>query len=223
MAQRVAAAGGSRGKARRARRATGAAAGGTRERLLDVAVPLFAARGFYGTSLRDIGGELGLANASLLYHYPSKSRLYGAVLARIAEGLEGAYRAAAEASGDEAARLEALCDGLVDWTLAEPDHARIVMRELIDNQGRAERVERWYFAEVLERMAGLIAAGQERGLFAPCEPMLFLFHMVGSISYFFAGLPTIAAIMESEPETLSRTYRAELRRHLMGALRAVPS
>ena len=36
-----------------------------------------------GTSLRDIGGSLGLANASLLHHYPSKSRLYGAMLARI--------------------------------------------------------------------------------------------------------------------------------------------
>ena len=49
---------------------------GTRERLLDAAEKLFAARGFRATSVRAITGEAGSNVASVNYHFGGKTGLY---------------------------------------------------------------------------------------------------------------------------------------------------
>lgn len=54
----------------------------TRARILDVATEVFAADGFRGASLRDIATRAGLTHPALIYHFPTKSDLLIAVLAR---------------------------------------------------------------------------------------------------------------------------------------------
>ena len=54
--------------------------GGTRERILEVALGLFERQGYAGTSLRDISDQLGVTKAALYYHFPSKEALLDAVL-----------------------------------------------------------------------------------------------------------------------------------------------
>lgn len=44
----------------------------TRDAVLDAARRLFTERGFDGTSMRDIAAEVGVTNAALYYHFPSK-------------------------------------------------------------------------------------------------------------------------------------------------------
>ncbi|MCA9774198.1 MAG: TetR/AcrR family transcriptional regulator, partial [Myxococcales bacterium] len=61
----------------------------TRRRIIDAAEQQFAESGFYGASLREITRSLGMPNATLLYHFPTKERLYAAVLDRIAQTLGG--------------------------------------------------------------------------------------------------------------------------------------
>jgi AcrR family transcriptional regulator len=48
----------------------------THERILDVALRLFAERGFAGTSIRDIADELGVTKAALYYHFASKDAIF---------------------------------------------------------------------------------------------------------------------------------------------------
>jgi AcrR family transcriptional regulator len=48
---------------------------GTKGRILAAALQLFAARGFHGTSIRDIGAAVGLRAANLYLYYPSKEHL----------------------------------------------------------------------------------------------------------------------------------------------------
>lgn len=57
------------------------AEGGTRERIVEVALELFEHQGYAGTSLRDISDRLGVTKAALYYHFPSKEALLEAVLA----------------------------------------------------------------------------------------------------------------------------------------------
>jgi len=54
----------------------------TRERLLDAAEPLFAARGFAGTSVRDVTESAGANLGAVNYHFRSKEGLYAEVFAR---------------------------------------------------------------------------------------------------------------------------------------------
>ncbi len=191
----------------------------TRERLLQEAEKGFAAKGFYGTSLRDIGRQLDMPNASLLHHFPSKGAIYAAVLERIAESLEAACAQAREAGLAPDGRVMALADAIIEWTERLPHYAQIVMRELLDNVGRAESVDHWAFGDVLHRMAELVDEASV-GRFSRPDAMLFLFHMIGSISYFQAGLPTVAGVTGRSEAELSAAYHLEIREYLGRALGA---
>ena len=61
----------------------------TRERILDAALALFAAKGYEATSMREIAEQLGITKAALYYHFDSKADIVKAMLAdterRVAE------------------------------------------------------------------------------------------------------------------------------------------
>jgi AcrR family transcriptional regulator len=52
-----------------------------RQEILDAAIEVFSASGFRNGSLRDVADRVGLSQAGLLHHYPSKEHLLQAVLA----------------------------------------------------------------------------------------------------------------------------------------------
>lgn len=57
-----------------------AGSGGTRERILEVALELFGRYGYEGTSIRDISDRMGITKAAVYYHFPSKESLLAEVL-----------------------------------------------------------------------------------------------------------------------------------------------
>jgi AcrR family transcriptional regulator len=178
----------------------------TRERMLDVAERLFAEKGFAATSLRDIGGELGLANASLLYHFSNKRKIYGGVLERIADSLGGVADEFEATACEGSDVLLALADTFLAWGVAHSLYVRIIVRELLDNHERAPSAGRWHLSPAVDRMAKHIARSGHEG-----EPVLALMHVVGSVSYFLVGLPTISGMLGRKPNALTATFRRELR------------
>jgi AcrR family transcriptional regulator len=53
-----------------------------RQEIVDAAVEVFSSSGFHKGSLRDVAERVGLSQAGLLHHFPSKEHLLQAVLAR---------------------------------------------------------------------------------------------------------------------------------------------
>jgi AcrR family transcriptional regulator len=53
---------------------------GTRERILEAALDLFAERGYAGTSVADLAKQLGITKAALYYHFASKSDILAALI-----------------------------------------------------------------------------------------------------------------------------------------------
>jgi AcrR family transcriptional regulator len=51
-----------------------------RQQIVRAGLAVFSSAGFHGASLRDIAERVGLSQAGLLHHYPSKERLLKAVL-----------------------------------------------------------------------------------------------------------------------------------------------
>ena len=51
-----------------------------RQEIIDAAVEVFSSAGFHKGSLRDVADRVGLSQAGLLYHFPSKEYLLEAVL-----------------------------------------------------------------------------------------------------------------------------------------------
>ena len=52
----------------------------TRQAILDAALDLFAEKGFFGTSLRDVAGAVGVRESALYNYFPGKDALFDALL-----------------------------------------------------------------------------------------------------------------------------------------------
>jgi AcrR family transcriptional regulator len=85
-----------------------------REAILARALPLFAERGYEGTTTRDLARALGVTEPVLYRHFPSKRALFLAVLARAEARILGALAAALGAAEGARARLHALAEGIGD-------------------------------------------------------------------------------------------------------------
>lgn len=84
----------------------------TRTRILDAAEALFAERGYYGVSLRDITQAAGVQLALASYHFGAKEDLFRHVIARRAEdhatGLQKALETVIAEAGDTPPPLSAI-------------------------------------------------------------------------------------------------------------------
>ncbi len=82
----------------------------TAAQVLDVAEHLVQVRGFNAFSYADIAGELGLTNAAIHYHFPSKSDLGEALIARYASRFIAALVEIDDSSEDPLHKLTAYTD-----------------------------------------------------------------------------------------------------------------
>ena len=58
---------------------------GTKERIFETALELFAQNGYLGTSMNDIAGRLGFTKAALYKHYTSKQEILDKIVERMNE------------------------------------------------------------------------------------------------------------------------------------------
>ncbi|MEA3501305.1 MAG: TetR/AcrR family transcriptional regulator [Actinomycetota bacterium] len=77
----------------------------TRERILREASHLFAARGYYGSSTRDIATAVGIRQPSLFHHFPSKQAILQELLSYSLDDSAAVAEHLAHAAGSPAARL----------------------------------------------------------------------------------------------------------------------
>ncbi len=111
----------------------------TREDVITAAGRLFAERGYHGTSMRDLGRELGLLGSSLYSHVDGKQQLLVEVVARGAGFFQDAAESAISTDGSAADRLRALIAGHVGVVLDRRDEVRTYLNEAssLDEELRA--------------------------------------------------------------------------------------
>lgn len=92
---------------------------GTRDRILDAALRLFAERSFAGTSLQMIADEMGITKAAVYHHFHTREDLLSALAEPVVTQMREAIEAA-EAQRTPNARAERMLTGFVDLTLRHP-------------------------------------------------------------------------------------------------------
>jgi len=100
-----------------------------RDDVVSAAGRLFAARGYHGTSMRDLGKELGLLGSSLYAHIDGKQELLVEVIERGAELFQDSADMALVAEGSSDERLRALIAGHVSVVLDHRDEVRTYLNE----------------------------------------------------------------------------------------------
>lgn len=134
-----------------------------RERILVESTRLFAQRGLDGTSLQDIADAVGMRKPSLLWHFRSKEELHRAVLdallSRWNEALPALMRAAARED-----RFDALLDETIAFFSADPDRARLLLREALDRPDAMRALLATYVAPWMAVVTDAITRGQKAGV-----------------------------------------------------------
>lgn len=143
--------------------------GTRRAAILRAGAELFAARGFHGVSIGDLGRAVGTTGPALYRHFPSKEALLAAILLDISDRLAtGAELRIRDAATPEDA-LDALLHGHIEFALTEPALITVHDRELGNvpeaDRRRVRRLQRSYLEQwvgVLARLRPGVAAPQLR-------------------------------------------------------------
>lgn len=143
---------------------------GGRERLLRAAVHQFAAKGYAGTTVRDILREAGVSAPVLYYHFGNKEGLFLALVREGAGKLEAAAHAALARPGDAATRIRGYCRAIAEVRREHASLSWIVEAILSGPQEAAPRFDFVrVFTDSLQQLENLLREGVSRGEFRPCN------------------------------------------------------
>ena len=185
----------------------------TREKLLEQAEILFSEKGFYGTSIHDVAAEVSVSKQGLLHHFPSKEKLYAAVMERAAEHL---VEFVAEAKSISDKPQQQLLNIFTQMSTATGRSLRVIillLRELLDNRERAEQAHKWYMRPFLDDLVQIVELNQ-----TPPEqvyPLAFAYQLLGATQYYLISQPTLRKLYSNtECDELRTQHLALLERHL---------
>ncbi len=200
-----------------------------RDRILDAAEELFAARGFADTTIKQIGARAGVNPALLYYYYDGKETLYREMLRRLLTGFaSGATRGLGDVSDpDEAIRRFTVVQA--ELVLAHPRFPTLLFREMIDHQARhAEQGVVEAIAGLFKRLCDLVEGGQRSGHFrADVDPRFAAISVISQIAYFALARPAIGIILGHGagklPDDVMRSFAQHAGRFSVAALSAHPA
>jgi len=126
---------------------------GARQRILESAIEIFAARGFDGARVDDIARRAGVNKALIYYYFKNKEELLGTIFS---DTIEEVMRALAPAAGDlrfirEREAATALMEKLLDYLEQRQNVIRIMLMESL-KRGSAQASVFSLIAALLDRM-----------------------------------------------------------------------
>lgn len=193
-----------------------------RDRLLAAAHRQFAERGFYGASIAQIAGEVGLTKQALLYHFRRKEDLYREVLKGIAWRLLGAIRAGVDADKPPEQQFEELILRIYAAARANPLDSKVLMRELLEDQRSQAPAEDWFFKTYLDQIVAMLDQIETLKSFTFAQKFGHLYSLLSAIEYFTASEATLIRfygrdefnqIAESYPDHLRKQVRRFFKLH----------
>jgi TetR/AcrR family transcriptional regulator len=172
----------------------------TSAQIRDAAMRLFARVGFDGTPLQAIADEVGITKQTLLYYYPSKEELRRAVLGQLIEHWRQTLPRLLEAVTSGKGKFEALTGELVRFYQADPDRARLILREMLDRPDDMcalliEGLRPW-----LLLVAEYIRQGQASGiLYEDVDPESYVMHVILLVAGTIANLEVLPRVLSEAP------------------------
>ncbi len=186
------------------------------QQILDHATRLFAARGFVGASLRDIAKAVGIRKPSLLYHFNSKDDLRRGVLEKMLTHWNEVVPRLLKAATSGHEQFEAVATETLEFFRADPDRARLLLRELLDRPEEMEPLIESHVQPWTKIICDYIRKGQQQGrVHADIDPEAYVVHMINVMVSGVALQDSVIALMPGAPQErkdLADRYIVELLR-----------
>jgi AcrR family transcriptional regulator len=155
------------------RRARRPSADERREEILREGLRCFAARGFSGTTTREIAAGVGITEAALYRYFPNKEALYSAIIESKIEGPPLIERLADDAARrDDIAVFTGLARGMLERGARDPEFVRILFFTALEAHELAAPLFASHVGPTREFVAGYVRQRIADGAFRPIDPML---------------------------------------------------
>lgn len=138
-----------------------------RDRILAAATRQFADRGFDGVSLQAIADAVGIRKQSLLYHFPSKESLREEVMGQMLSHWKDELPRILVAAQSGKDRFRGGLGALVGFFTTNPDRARLVVREMMDQPAVVRDLLGREFQPWTRMITDYIRMGQQAGSVRP--------------------------------------------------------
>ncbi|MEV0974894.1 TetR/AcrR family transcriptional regulator [Microtetraspora glauca] len=143
-----------------------------RDRLIAAGVEAFAAKGFHGTTTRDISTAAGMSPAALYVHYKSKEELLYQISRSGHEATLRLLRESRASSDDPAEQLLTAVREFVTFHARSHTSARIVNYELSALSAEHYAEIRAVRRAIDQEMRQIVEAGIARGVFHTANPRM---------------------------------------------------
>jgi AcrR family transcriptional regulator len=153
----------------------------TRATIQDIALALFAARGYDATSLQDIADELGLTKAAVYYHFPSKLELLQSICEPVYEGV-AAIIERAEGQTTRAARIDAVAESFAELTVSRRATISVLAADPVMH-GRMKAASK--MLDLVDRLARVVYGSD------PTPDQLFAVRSIAVLSDTISTLPAL--------------------------------
>src|SRR5688572_28296399 len=128
----------------------------TRERILDAAGAVFAAKGFRDATVREIVARAKVNLAAVNYHFRDKAALYAEVLEREMRAAH-AKHPLEDVDGPPERRLRAFIDGFLRRVTDRGSRVgRLMTREMIEPTAALDRLAERVIGPIYERLVALV-------------------------------------------------------------------
>ena len=153
--------------------------------ILDRSIPLFAAKGYSGVSMRDIARAVSISSAALYHHFPNKQALYLAAMERAFADKARTITETVHSEGTALQRLEHFIERFTLLMAKDPNFRMLLQRELLDgDQQRLRLLAEQVFAEPFAAVSGLASE-----LAPECDPHLMTISLAGLVLFHFEAAP----------------------------------
>jgi len=157
--------------------------GDVRARLLGSAAELFSAKGYAGTTVREIVERAGVTKPALYYYFRSKEGIYLDLMRAPLEGFTERIESAAREKGTSRERITRLCLRAYDDFVRNLPHARILFSFYYGPPQGAPYVDfdtvQLRFQEIV---AGLLKEGIRSGEFRRGNPTDMMWTVAGAVN-----------------------------------------
>lgn len=176
------------------------------QRLLEIAISEFAAKGLEGTSTRGIAAAAGTAMSSITYHYGSKEGLYHAaadyIAERICDHMSLALTADGTPPGTDAAgaraHIQAILARFVD-TMTGQESATwslFIMREQMEPTDAFERIYGGLMGRMLATLVDLVCVATGRR--EPGTAQIAVIALIGQVIVLRASRATCLKLLDRD-------------------------
>jgi TetR/AcrR family fatty acid metabolism transcriptional regulator len=155
---------------------------GKRERILDAAIKVFAAEGFYNAKVSQIAQQAGVADGTIYLYFKSKDDLLINLFEDRMDMVNANLREAIETETTAVTRLKRIVKLHLQMVEQNRDMAEVISVELRQSSKFIREYSNPKFAEFLRTIAGAVVEGQRTGeLRTNIDPYVFARALFGAL------------------------------------------